>query len=225
MSNELVRRMEASLEAKSLTDLVQAVTDEVFLLIDTSGSMAAQLDVEKRAIDALRDVVRDIRTQGSCPMIAFGGPYDMPVRFVDVVPEPAGGTPLAQALQLAKDYGATRVVVISDGAPDGGTEFNLEAARLFGGQIDVVYIGEPGSAGELFLKKLAEATGGSGMGGDLRKPKELTRGIIGLLEGPSEASSVVMGEGFSTVERVEEEPEDDEDSDDDDEEEDDEDDE
>src|SRR5262249_55597686 len=143
-----------------LSDLVKA-TEVIMLLVDTSGSMAEYVDKAAqqrymdavfargfndnpvdarqfggRSIDKLREAVQQIQSSASepIPMIAFGGPFDAQVRFVDVVPEPDGGTPLHLAIPLAKEYGATRLVVVSDGSPDLRDQ-SMEEARRFGGRI------------------------------------------------------------------------------------------
>lgn len=217
MSDELMRILESSsLEQSNLKEFARDV-DNVMLLIDTSSSMGICLRDENhnvtttRRIDALREVVNMIRVSGDVPMIAFGGPIDATVRFVSDVPEPAGGTPLAQAILLAKEYGATRVVVISDGAPDNVNDA-MEAARAFGGRVDVSYVGNPRDHGETFLKALAAAAGGTQFTGDLRDTKQLSRGIVGLLNGEVE-EPLLQGEGFTTVEVDPEATEEDEDDD------------
>lgn len=219
MSNEttdLVRRqLEESLEAGSLKAMARDV-EQVFLLIDTSGSMEAPLRNGKRRIDALREIVTDITSKGHVTMIAFGGPYDSQVRFVDTVPEPDGGTPLAQAIQLAKEYAATRVVIISDGMPDSQSQAT-DAAHGFGGRIDVAFVGNEGDGGAMFLNELARITGGTQFTGDLGDPKKLTGQIIALLEGDVDEKAPIQGEGFSTIDP---DPEDAEDEDDDEEDED-----
>lgn len=218
MSNELMRQqLEETLEAGSLKALARDV-ENVFLLIDTSGSMEAHMRNGKTRIDGLREVVANIKSAGSVPMIAFGGPYDAQVRFVDVVPDPDGGTPLAEAILYAKEYGATRVVVISDGAPDSQNRA-IDAAHGFGGRIDVAFVGDPGDPGIAFLKELARITGGTQFTGDLSDTKKLTGQVIGLLEGEVEERAPIQGEGFATIDPEDaDEPEDDEDEDDDDDE-------
>lgn len=239
--NSLIKKnMETSLQYTSLSDLVKA-SEEVFLLIDTSGSMAcAAGDKERdkqmqglkyrRAIDCLRDVVKGILTQGHVPMIAFGGPYDAQVRFVDDVPEPLGGTPLHLAIPLAKEYGANRLVVISDGMPDLRPEC-INQVKLFGGRIDAVYIGKPGDGGDLFMQEIAKLTGGTASVGDITETLFLTSKIIGLLEGEVASRGPIQGPGFSAEDAAGTEPDpddfdndlnDDEDDDDDDDEDDDE---
>jgi hypothetical protein len=191
-NNSLVRRqLETSLQLGNLSDLMKA-TEQVMLLIDTSGSMAG------RPIEQLRKVVTQIQTEGTVPMIAFGGPFDAQVRFVDRVPEPDGGTPLHSAIPFAREYGATRLVVISDGLPDLPGE-SLEQAKQFGGRIDVVYVGHAGDGGAKLLEELAKLTGGTRLQGDLSDVKKLASTVIGLLEGEvGPTRSPIQGAGFTS---------------------------
>jgi hypothetical protein len=175
-NTSLVRKtLENTLAIGGLSDLMKA-TELPMLLIDTSGSM------EGRPIELLRAAVTQIQAGGQIAMIAFGGPYDAQVRFVDVVPAADGGTPLHVAIPFAKEYGATRLVVISDGQPDLRDE-SMNQAKLFGGRIDVVYVGHEGDGGSLFLEALAKSTGGTRLQGDLAQTKELAATVIGLLDG------------------------------------------
>lgn len=195
---DLVRRqLEDSLEMGSLKAMARDA-EVVMLLIDCSGSMESIMRNGKRRIDGLRDVVKTIKSSGHVPMIAFGGPYDAQVRFVDGVPEPDGGTPLHQAIPFAKEYGATRLVVISDGMPDLATQ-SLEEATKFGGRIDVAFVGNPGDGGETFLKELARVTGGTQFTGDLGDPKAISAGVILMLEGDVDENAPIQGEGFTSV--------------------------
>jgi hypothetical protein len=197
MSNELVRRnLETSLSLGSLSSLVKA-SETVMLLIDTSGSMSGS------PVEKLREVVRNINPKAAgIPMIAFGGPYDAQCRFVDLVPDPDGGTPLHMAIPMAKEYGANRVVVISDGCPDLSEQCIIEA-KAFGGKIDVVYIGAAGDAGSFFLDQLAQLTGGSRLEGDINKTKELSGQVMLLLEGdnanPSSKVIIADADGDATI--------------------------
>lgn len=201
-----------------LKGLVKATAENVMLLLDTSGSMECRVDMRepKRRIDALREVVTQVKGTGTVPMIAFGGPYDAEVRFVDVIPEPDGGTPLHAAIPYAKTYGATRLVVISDGCPD-VRDMCLDEARRFGGQIDVVFVGQAGDPGSEFLDQLARASGGKRFEGSLADVKAITGAVIGFLSGDVEpARAPIQGAGFTaeTSEPVEEEDVEDEDDDD-----------
>jgi hypothetical protein len=225
-STSLVRKtLESTLAIGGLSDLMKA-TEQPMLLIDTSGSMAGRPEQQ------LREAVKQIQAAGQIPMIAFGGPYDAQVRFVDTVPPADGGTPLHTAISFAKEYGATRLVVISDGQPDLRDESMIQA-KAFGGRIDVVYVGHAGDGGSLFLEALAKATGGTRLQGDLKMTKELAATVIGLLEDGSgtgrvfttdASGSAVAEETELPAEPEEEDDEEDTDDEDDDEDEDDEDD-
>src|SRR6185369_16010580 len=99
--NTSLSRLEQSLvgDSKKLstTDQLLRDSDVVMLLVDTSSSMGGS------PIEDLRKVVNDINPRANgIPMIAFGGPYDAQVRFVDIVPDPDGGTPLHIAIPMAK---------------------------------------------------------------------------------------------------------------------------
>lgn len=214
-NTSLVRKtLETSLQLGDLSDLAKA-SEVVMLLIDTSGSMVANVRKSgKRRIDALRTVVEQLQSRGHVPMIAFGGPYDAQVRFVDRVPEPDGGTPLAIAIPFAKQYGANRLVVVSDGMPD-DPNGSLDAARQFDGRIDVVFIGDPGDGGDDFLDRLAKLTGGTRLQGDLSETGKLAGAIIGLLEGDvAPKRAPIQGNGFTADEDAGDEPDTDDDDDD-----------
>jgi hypothetical protein len=177
-------------------------TEEVMLLLDTSGSMAGPINPAepKTRIEGLREAVVEVKQSGSCPMIAFGGPYGQEVRFVDDVPNPSGGTPMSQAIDLAKTYGATRIVIISDGMPD-HKPTTLESARNFGGRIDVVFVGTVNDYedGKSFLEQLAAMSGGKTSLADF---KQLAGKVVGLLAGDvdEDARAPIQGAGFTAEE-------------------------
>lgn len=182
MTSLVHKKLSQTLKVNSLSDLVRAkVGDEVLLLIDCSGSMGDTMRNGKQRIAGLRDTVKEIKAKRDVKMIAFGvGGAEGGVMEVRDVPDPSGSTPLHTAIDRARTVGAGRVVVISDGCPD-STTAAMEAAKKFGGRIDVVFVGNPGEYGEAFLKELAEATGGTSFDGDLSEPKQLSGSIIGLL--------------------------------------------
>ena len=202
MNEQLTRQsLELGLDLGSLKSLVKATAENVMLLIDTSGSMSDRIVGGGSKIEGLRTSVKEIGPkENGVPMIAFGGPYDAQVRFVDAVPDPDGGTPLHVAIPYAKEYGATRLVVVSDGQPDLSEECLLQA-KTFGGQIDVVYVGNPGDHGSAFLDELAHLTGGKRHEGNLGDTKKLTGTIIGLLEGEVEERAPIQGAGFTATEQ------------------------
>lgn len=211
MSNEPIRTLETSLES-SLKSLAREA-EVVMLLIDTSASMGIALPNGKRRIDALREVVRDLALGAEVPMIAFGSIDGDEVCFVHDVPEPAGGTPLALAIATAKQYGANRVVVISDGEPNDSQAAFMQADE-FKGRIDVVFVGNADAHGSIVLNELARRTGGTRLEGDLGQPKALGSAIIGLLEGEVEPERApLQGDSFATTAPGDDEDEDEEDDD------------
>lgn len=186
MGNELVVPTRTELERKlgghgairSLRELVQkADADGALLLLDCSGSMASVLATGQRAIDALRQVVADVRGSIVVPAAQFGAG---PTCYVDQIPEPSGGTPLAQAIAFGRAERKQHLVVISDGMPDSPDTAMVEA-RQFGGKIDAIYVGDDGGPGAKFMAELAAVTGGSGSVGDLKDQKMLAASIKGLL--------------------------------------------
>lgn len=199
-NNSLVRTsLEKTLSLGSLKDLVRVKdTENVKLLLDCSGSMDWQMIKGGRKIDGLRKVVADVQAQRSTGMIAFGpafidgmamdesrsaiAPPENCVAFVHEVPEPAGGTPLKQAIEFSKVNGVGRLLLVSDGCP-ADPDGCMNAAREFGGRIDVVYIGDPGDRGSVFLEDLAKLTGGQRFEGDISELKEITGAVIALLTG------------------------------------------
>lgn len=187
--NTALTQLSKSMALKSLKDLVRVRTAEkTVLLLDCSGSMSSPMRNGKLRITGLREVVRDVQQQRPTEMIAFGplvqtnpGEWTA-VRFVSDVPEPGGGTPLHDALKFAAVHGAGRCVVISDGWPNDRTQA-LEAAKQFGGQVDIVFVGDPNDPGSFFLDELAKTTGGRRFEGDLSEIKELAGTVVGLLNG------------------------------------------
>jgi hypothetical protein len=121
------------------------------------GDGVASEGEPRRKIDALRDLVASLKIEHGVEFkqITFGGE----VELREDIPEPNGGTPMAQAINMAREYGAKRVVIVSDGAPDSADAVRESAVEL-ACQIDVYYVGPPGGRGEKFLAELAALTGG-----------------------------------------------------------------
>jgi len=208
-NKSLIRAAEKTLEVKSLKDLVRVRTNEnAVLLVDVSGSMGAGMRNGKTRIQGLREVVAGIQSKRPTTMVAFGlsgHPLEpmASVGFVTEIPEAQGGTPLAEAIHFARGAGFGRAVVISDGGPN-DPRAAMEAAKVFGGRIDVIFVGDAGDPGSFFLDQLAQATGGSRFEGDLANVKEIQGAVVGLLNG-------------ATLEQSDDDEDDDEDDDDDDE--------
>jgi Mg-chelatase subunit ChlD len=172
-----------SASRSSLDDLVKARTRRSLLLVDCSGSMADTVRSGERRIDALRKVASDLRETHPVPMAAFGARCAGQVEVVDSVPEPAGGTPLDRAIDFGAAQGANHLVIVTDGQPD-SEPAAFAAARTFGGQIDVFYIGDGEDRAARFCSELAAMNGGTSgvtdLGGD-GEIKKLSAGIAGLL--------------------------------------------
>lgn len=134
---------------------------DTVILVDTSGSMAdrdyVDGDTSTRYERACRELTKlQNNLEGRIAVISFsttamfcpdGKPYNL-----------CAGTNLAEALRFVcvADGVVDRFIVISDGYPDDG-QSALAEARKFTTAIDTIYIGEPGSSGEDFLKRLAQA--------------------------------------------------------------------
>ena len=158
------------------------------ILLDTSGSMSSMTDnVEKRKIDALRQVVYDLRADGHrFRQIVFGSSVEMR----EDIPEPDGGTPLTEAIELAREHRPGRLIIISDGIPDSpGTA--IESAKKLGVPVDCFYVGPRPSQGEVFMSQLADATHGSSHVGDLGKGVKAlqaeVKAVLMIGDGRSEA--------------------------------------
>lgn len=178
MSQSLVKSLQQSLQVSSLRDLVRVKQNSnIMMLLDCSGSMACYMANGRKRIDGLRDTVRSVQAEHEMKMIQFGNGAPC---FVNHVPDPSGGTPLHEGIDFARSVEAGRLLIISDGEPD-SRSLAMQAARRFGGRIDVVFVGDEGSSGEAFLRELANVTGGDSFTGDLQDPKQLTGRIIGLL--------------------------------------------
>lgn len=199
-NNALVRTaLSQSLAITSLDDLVQRRTNDVrYLVCDCSSSMNTPVAYGKndqRRIDQLRSVVRQVCDQVPLvKVVVFDG---QGARLTDKPSEPYGGTPLHEGLRMAKAHGATACVVISDGEPD-SEQRAMDAAREFGGRIDVVFCGGEQDYGRLFLRRLAEMTGGTEMLDDFTSVQNTTKSVIGLLtagDTQQQAAAIALGSG------------------------------
>jgi len=190
-----------SVLSRALLDRKNAISrrDTSFLLLDYSSSMDESLESgsspsnepKRRRIDALRNVVRDLRSRNDVRFrtIVFGAD----VREGEEIPEPCGGTPLARAIEFARQLGATHIAVVSDGQPDNPQDALVEARRSLA-KIDVFFVGPEDLPGRHFLAELAKAAGGSFGTSDLGKQaNELTEGLArSLKELPPMRESIAL---------------------------------
>jgi hypothetical protein len=173
-------RKKAENPHRTADDLTRSMRRSL-LLVDVSSSMGGTIRTGERKIDALRTVVDKVRSTHPVPLAAFPqGGYNR-CELVDNVPEPRGMTPLAQAIQFGHMQEATHLVVVTDGVPD-SQQAAFDAARAFGGPIDVFYIGDGNDHGATFCEQLAKLTGGKcGVTDLVGDPKLLAGKIAGLL--------------------------------------------
>jgi uncharacterized protein with von Willebrand factor type A (vWA) domain len=146
------------------------------LILDTSSSMADVVmngSERIRKIDMLSNVVSTLRSDGAqFRQIVFSDYAD----FNDVIPQPSGGTNMAEAFRLAGEGKPKQIVLVSDGEPNNAEEA-MQAAKhhLTGVIIDTFYVGEYGGRGEAFLQQLSKLYSGSH--GVSTRMGELTSGI------------------------------------------------
>lgn len=142
------------------------------LLLDTSGSMATEIEFGLSRIDALRDIVKGL--QGSFRTFHFGSNTEEITQ--DKIPDPSGGTNLAGALAFIKHKGFTRALLITDGRPNSAAAA-LEEAK--GMSLSIMYVGPHPKP--QFLDDLAAACSGTCTVEDLTKTKEITEKVQLLL--------------------------------------------
>lgn len=136
---------------------------EVIVLIDQSGSMAAQDAPGGRSrYDAAEAELMALQKHhpGQVAVVSFANT----VRFCPggVPGRDGGSTNMAAALDFAHVAdGASQIVLISDGLPD-SEGMTLTAARRYRHPIHTIYIGPEGdnNGGRAFLARLAAETGG-----------------------------------------------------------------
>lgn len=130
------------------------------MLLDISGSMRLGLTADlvgRRKIDILQDAVRKIG-QG-IEKYAFSDS----IRKCDTnIPEPDGGTDMANAFLVLAGRSSQSILLVSDGEADDPDEAINRGISLHV-PVNVLYIGEPGDRGEDFMRRLAEATRGRWM--------------------------------------------------------------
>lgn len=165
MSSELQPIQRPQTSNASLADRIKAhrQTTGTFLLLDCSWSMCVPIDRERRAIDKLRMIARQLRCDApTLRQVAFPAPGkdDDAGEILSDIPEPHGMTPLAEAITYAAHLGALHLIIVSDGFPN-DSEKAKRAAHNARCRIDVFYVGEAGGPGEQFLRELASLHGGA----------------------------------------------------------------
>jgi hypothetical protein len=137
-------------------------TNSKVLILDFSISMSGD------PITELKNIVQDLKDKHNEKIrwVAFGNEAFIDTECGGVLPESdLGGTALEPAFQKVKEYSAEgelnfdKMLLISDGMPFDPDEA-IRCAKEIGKPVDVIYIGYPQSAGETFMKEIAQETGG-----------------------------------------------------------------
>ena len=148
------------------------------LLLDTSSSMAVTVECQDnqpvKAIANLRTLAEPFK---HLRKFSFNNTTQ---EIGDWIPDPKGGTNLADAFNYLKQQGCKQIVLLTDGQPDNEYEALLEAEGL---HIDIYYIGS-GPVPE-FLLQLARQSGGSVGSSHLTQDNltQIGQTIAGYLEG------------------------------------------
>lgn len=182
MTNAIVQGSLSAIAQQNNQSIAETfINADCIILVDTSGSMAA-CDARggKSRYEVACEELKNL--QGSMPgklaVIAFSDdvlfcPSGVPFDY-------QGGTDLTKALKFAKvaDVTGMKFIVISDGQPE-NEETAIATARTYKNHIDTIYVGPEGGAGQAFLRKLAKASGGTGVTAD--RVKELASNVERLL--------------------------------------------
>lgn len=163
---------------------------KIFLL-DISGSMDMYVE-GKSKLDHLRDIMRDYpEARKVCFSSDVYCEVDRNGNVDCVIPMSAhGSTDLARAIRYLRTLAKRpeRIVLISDGEPDDSNAAIREATG-FSVPIDIIFIGQKGSSGEMFMIKLATFTRGRQFTIEDKSAnfqKQLSIKIAGLLTSGSE---------------------------------------
>jgi hypothetical protein len=135
------------------------------LVCDVSQSMSAKDIAGNKSRYAIeKDTVETFQRNypGQIGIVSFS---DAPNLCLDgILPSPSGSTSMIRAIEFVLPLMEAGIptTLISDGEPDFGTEDMIISivSRLDEGVLSTIYIGEAGSIGERFMKRLSSAGGG-----------------------------------------------------------------
>lgn len=182
----------------SLTDIVKSNTSlqiaDAFMditgvcIIDVSGSMLAQdsRDGLSRYQVACQELAK-LQQEHPGKYLVMGFSDEVKIH-PNGVPEMQGsGTNMLLALKAAKEYDVSNMsfFLISDGAPDWGTEEDIVTiGQAYKNHIHTIYVGPADdSSGSLFLQRLADATGSKFATADRVKELAATVEVLQLTSG------------------------------------------
>jgi len=147
------------------------------ILLDTSGSMAWTVGTRRR-IDVLADILKAIPPRSDVRRVSFNS---VVTEIDNDLPEPGGGTALADALTFAATTNPDHVIVISDGEPDNAEEAIAAARKLGPCRIETYFCGDEAHHEAIaFLRALAWCSA-DGLGvaaiADLTQPQRLAEDL------------------------------------------------
>lgn len=159
-------------------DEATALMDARLILVcDRSGSMTT-MDADGKARHEVEDEVV-VSLQGKYPgQIALVPFNDITYMALDGrLPYPDGGTRLTNALAFIEPVVqlGVRACIICDGYPDDKEE-SIHIAERMRGKLDCIFVGKPNSAGDDFMKRLADVVGGT------HQSNEATKELEGMVE-------------------------------------------
>lgn len=162
--------MDSIIAVGSIMDVTDRDSDEIealmnarlLLICDRSYSMKDRDPTGHQKYSVEDEVVATLQSKyrGQIALMPFNNfPY---LALNGILPAPDGQTNLTAALEMALPLVSLdlRAVVISDGYPD-DPQGALAIARGMKHRLDCIYIGEPGSQGDLFMQELAMEAEGS----------------------------------------------------------------
>jgi hypothetical protein len=132
------------------------------LLLDISGSMGEPVEGNWTKIDALWQIVQDLRSQN----IQFKtAEFNDDCRWSDSItkPTPSGGTWLSGALEFIGRVQPTQITIVTDGEPHDPDMALVKAAELVervSCKINVMYVGPSNARAESFCTLLAHHSNG-----------------------------------------------------------------
>lgn len=160
----------------SLRDLITRATQKrTILALDTSGSMSSLCQNGRTRAENLRDAIKDLPDM---PCVTFGLGVHLFESQSLASTEPGGGTPLTEAIKLAKDNGYSHLIIVTDGQPNDPAGALREAVDL---KIDAIYVSDPPVPE--FLITLSGGQVNNIRVDSLTFTKELTSAIKGLIGG------------------------------------------
>lgn len=157
-------------------------TSGLAILADCSGSMFEPAAGGKTRYQVLMKALTDLWPELSGATL-YGFSYEATqVAHPSKLPDPSGGTYLAEAIKCAAMKFLTGVVVISDGIPQCKGSALTEARKLHV-PFSTLFVGDPKDTLAVdFMKQLARTTGGKSEAKDLKNlASPLVNTIRGLL--------------------------------------------